>query len=484
MSSRLFAISFIHFSTANVYSNNEWFAASFHWRNRMPIRWCLALVLTLIPAAVRADDWPQWLGPKRDGMWRETGILAKFPQGGPKVRWRTPIAEGYSGPSVANGKVYITDRVRAKGVENPADPFSKKARVAGIERIICLKEADGTVLWKQEYPCDYQIAYASGPRTSPVVVGGKVYTLGAMGHLYCSDADKGTILWSKDLVKEYKISVPLWGFAAHPLVDGDRLICLVGGQGSVAVAFNKDTGKEIWKALSNPEPGYCPPMIYEVGGKRQLIIWHPGSVNSLDPETGAVYWTQSYGTKKLIKANLTVPTPRLDKDKLFFTAFYDGPLMLKLDGTKQPSVLWQGDGRGEEPDQTSGLHSIMPTPTIKDGYIYGICSYGELRCLEEATGKRVWETYKATTGKSVRWGNAFLIEQGDRFILFNENGDLIIAKLTPKGYTEIDRANILTPTNTMARPVGRRVIWSHPAFANRCVYARNDKEIICVSMAE
>src|SRR5205085_2800750 len=114
--------------------------------------------------------------------------------------------------------------------------------------------------------------------------------------------------WSKELLTEYAMTIPVWGFAAHPLVDGDRLICLVGGKGSVAVAFNKDTGKEIWKALSASEPGYCPPMIYEIGGKRELIIWHPQSINALDPATGEVHWTQAYGTKKFIKAGLTVPT--------------------------------------------------------------------------------------------------------------------------------------------------------------------------------
>jgi outer membrane protein assembly factor BamB len=450
----------------------------------MPIRWTFTLFLGLALASsgARADDWPQWLGPKRDGVWREEGILAKFPPGGPKVRWRAPISEGYSGPSVAGGKVYITDRVRNKGVGNPKDPFEKKVRVAGVERVLCLNEADGAVVWKHEYPCEYRISYPAGPRTSPVVAGGKVYTLGAMGHLFCFDANSGKIHWSKELLKDYDMSIPQWGFAAHPLIDGDRLICLVGGQGSVAVAFDKDTGKELWKALSASEPGYCPPMIYEIGGKRQLIIWHPNSVNALDPETGAVHWTQRYGAKKFIKAGLTIPTPRLDRDKLFFTAFYDGPLMLQVGSDQKPRILWQGTGTGERENQTDGLHSIIPTPVIKDGYIYGVCSYGELRCLDEATGKRIWATHEATTKESVRWGNAFIVEQGDRFILFNEQGDLIIAKLTPKGYQEIDRANILVPTNTMAGPKGRRVIWSHPAFANRCVYARNDKEIICVSM--
>ena len=174
---------------------------------------------------------------------------------------------------------------------------------------------------------------------------------------------------------------------------------------------------------------------------------------------------------------MTIPTPRLDKDKLFFTSFYEGPLLLQINSDRKPVIVWQGKGKNEQ--LTDGLHSIMATPFIKDGHIYGVCSYGELRCIEETTGKRVWDTFKATTGKSERWGNAFLVQQADRVILFNEQGDLILAKLSPKGYQEIDRANILVPTNKLTN---RPVIWSHPAFANRCVYARNDKEIICVSM--
>ena len=448
----------------------------------MLTRSILVITLGLSTAGISfSDDWPQWLGPQRDGVWRETGIVAKFPQGGPKVRWKTPIGEGYAGPAVANGKVYITDRVRAKGADNPKNPFDKKSRVNGVERILCLNEADGKVIWQHEYDCTYQISYASGPRTTPLIASGKVYTLGAMGHLYCYDADKGTVLWSKDLLKEYDFTIPMWGFAGHPLLDGDRLICLVGGQGSVAVAFHKDTGKEIWKALSANEPGYAPPMIYEIGGKRQLILWHPESVNALDPETGKVFWSQRYNKKPQIGAGMTIPTPRLYKDKLFFTNFYDGSLMLQVKADQPPKVLWQIQGRSVT--DTEALHSVMVTPVFKGDYIYGVCSYGELRCLEAATGKRIWSTYKPVTGESTRWGNAFIVEQGDRYILFNELGDLIIAKFSPKGYEEIDRANILVPTNTMAPPPGRRVIWSHPAFANRSVYARNDKEIICVSMA-
>jgi hypothetical protein len=184
---------------------------------------------------------------------------------------------------------------------------------------------------------------------------------------------------------------------------------------------------------------------------------------------------------------LTAPTPRLQNDLLLVSSFYNGSMMMKLDREKPAArLLWRGEGRSEQPNGTDGLHAIMCTPSIKDGYIYGVCSYGELRCLKADTGERVWMTLKATGDQNKpveRWANAFLIEQGNRFFLFNEKGDLIIARLTPKGYDEISRAHILDPTSNLFGRAVRKVLWSHPAFANKAIYARNDKEIVCVSLA-
>lgn len=447
------------------------------WRNRL----ALAVVLVLTSHTLApADDWPQWLGPQRDGVWRETGILDTFPKDGPKVRWRTPIGAGYSGPAVVDGLVFVTDRVLPQGTNNPENAFGKN-RVDGKERVLCLDEATGKILWTKEYDCPYAVSYPLGPRTTPVVRDGKLYTLGTMGDLMCFEAKTGNVIWSKNFPKDFNASVPLWGFSASPLLDGDRLICIVGGKGSVAVAFHKDTGKELWRALSASEPGYCPPMIYVTGTPakqtRQLIIWHPEAVNGLDPESGKVHWSQPFK----LKAGLAIPTPRLMNDLLFVTSFYNGPMMLKLDETApKASVLWKGKGRGERSNQTDGLHAIMATPFLSDGHIYGVCSYGQLRCLKADTGERLWETFQATGGEE-RWGNAFLVAQGDRYFLFNEKGDLIIARLTPKGYEELSRAHVIEPTDTMPR---RKVVWTHPAFANKSAYIRNDKEIICLSLAK
>jgi len=178
------------------------------------------------------------------------------------------------------------------------------------------------------------------------------------------------------------------GFAGHPLSTATKLICLAGGIEHVAVAFDKDSGKEIWRALTAKEPGYCPPMIYEAGGKRQLIIWHPEAMNSLDPETGAVYWSEPLN----VRFGLTIPTPRKMDDRLFFTTFYNGSHMSNSRRTNRPS---RRCGTRKKPSETETVHlnSIMSTPFLEEGYIYGVCSYGQLRCLKADTGERVWESF-------------------------------------------------------------------------------------------
>jgi len=444
---------------------------------RLQFRVQLVLLSYLLSSTIGAvaDDWPQWLGPKRDAVWRESGIVEKFPSNGPPIIWRAAIGGGYAGPAVAEGRVYVTDRQLATGTTNPADPFARGS-IAGTERVLCLDEKDGKLVWKHEYDCPYTLSYPAGPRVTPLVSGGKVFSVGAEGNLFCLDARSGKKLWERDFKKDFGARTPMWGFAGHPLLDGQKLICLAGGEGAVAVALDKDSGKELWRALTAKEPGYSSPMIYEGGGKRQLIVWHPESANSLDPETGELYWSEPFKSR----SGMSIATPRQLGDQLFFTCFYNGSLMMHLDSAKPAATsMWRTEKESEK--NTTQLNAVMSTPFLEDGYIYGVCSYGQLRCLKADTGERVWETFQATTsGEPVRWANAFIVKNGSRFFLFNEKGDLIIARLTPKCYEEISRAHLLEPTGDAA---GRSVLWSHPAFANRHMYARNDKEIICVDLA-
>jgi hypothetical protein len=310
---------------------------------------------------------------------------------------------------------------------------------------------------------------------TPLVDGNRVYTIGAMGHMFCLDATSGDEVWKKNFQEDFRTSVPIWGMVAPPVVDGDRLITLVGGaEKGLVVCFDKNTGKELWRALEDSEPGYCPPALLTFDGTPQVIIWHPHAISSLDPATGAVYWEIPWQ----IKAGLCVPMPRQIGNRLFLTAFYNGPMMLEIGPAgKSAKILWKGKSNSEE--RTDGLHSIMPTPWVDENNIFGICSYGQLRCLDTRTGKRIWETRKAT-GEG-RWWNAFLIPHEDRFFIHNEQGDLIIASLTRAGYKEISRAKLVEPTRQVRE---RMTVWSHPAFAMKSVFARNDAEIVRVNLAE
>lgn len=434
-----------------------------------------ALVTALAAGAARADDWPQWLGPQRDGVWRETGIIEAFPEGGPKVLWRTPIGGGYSGPAVAGGKVFVMDRQLAPGAKNPKEGMI--ASVPGSERVICLDAADGRVLWKHEYNCTYTVQYGVGPRATPTVHEGKVYTLGTQGNLFCLDADSGKVIWFKDLPKDYDLKVQLWGFASHLLVDGKKLICLVGGKDKshTVVAFDKDTGAEIWRTPGAAQAGYCPPMIYELGGQRTLVIWDPATVSGLDPETGKVRWSKKLNPN----FGMAIATPRVFGDSLFVTGYTWVCAMLRpIPDKPEPEVVWEASAKTQK---TRGMFSVFGTPFVEDGYIYGDSTDGKLVCIKADTGERVWDSLAPNNGKKAPSGDAFLVKNGDRFFVANEKGDLIIAKLSPKSYEEVSRAHLLEPTS---QGFGREVVWSHPAFANRCAYMRNDKEIICVSLAK
>lgn len=433
----------------------------------------LVLWLAAATSLLRADDWPQWMGPQRDGVWRETGVIEKFPEGGAPRRWRVELGAGYSGPSVAEGRVYVMDRLVPTNAPKAKNAFDT-SRLPGSERVVCFNEADGRLLWAHTYDCPYTVSYAAGPRTTPLVADGRVYSLGTMGNLTCLDAKTGKPHWTKDFKTDFGLKIPTWGTSAHPLLDGQKLICLVGGEGSVAVAFDKDSGRELWRALSAKEPGYCPPTIYEFNGRRELILWHAEAVNGLDPETGRVRWSEPWK----MNYGMSIAMPRKVGEQLYLTGFYNGSLMLRYEAGKEaPSVMWRTQKMSER--DTTHLNSTMSTPFIDDGHIYGACSYGQFRCLRVDTGERIWETFAPTAGKSERWGNCFITRNGGRYFLFSEKGDLIIAHLSPKGYLETSRMHLIDPVNT---DPGRPVVWTPPAFANRRVYVRNDQELACFDL--
>ena len=440
--------------------------------------WLAAAILVLATAPpLTAEDWPEWRGAGRLGVWTETGILEEFPAGGLTATWRAPIRGGYAGPSVADGRVFVTDGRRA-------DPRS----TAAVERLLALDETTGEVLWTREWDTNYaglQLIYATGPRATPTVDGDRVYAVGAMGNLLAVNVADGSVLWQKDYVRDFNAAIPSWGISGAPLVDGDRLICLVGGEPDAkVVAFDKLTGEVLWQALSSDwEPGYTAPIIVDAAGTRQLIIWHPRAISSLDPETGAVYWEVPH----VVDMGMTIPTAVHSNPYMFVTSQYGGGRMLRLAESHPDAALaWEGVGQS---DPESGrildtLDSVIGTPVIQGDYLYGVDSYGALRCLELRTGRRVWET-DALIGARYRHGTAFIVRHGDRYFINTDGGDLVIARLSPKGYDEISRTHLIDPTSpvTHRRAQGPVVHWSHPAYANRHIVTRNDEEIVRFSLA-
>ena len=432
---------------------------------------CGVVVVVCVGIEVRAEDWPEFRGKGRLGVWNEAGLIQSFPEDGLKVRWRTPLKAGYSGPAVVDGRVFVTD-------------FEPTEGMRGIERALALDEVTGEVLWIQEWEADYAgIQWETGPGATPTVDGERVYVLGRTGVLSALNVETGDLLWRKSYGDDYQVDRMRWGFdwgfASAPLVDGERLICFVGGPPDArVVAFDKITGEEIWRALpSDADLGVAQPIIIEAGGARQLIAWDPEEVVSLDPETGEIYWRQPY----VVGGAMTVAVPVQVGQQLFFSTFYDGPMMLTLNQDRPgATVAWKGSSNSEI--RTEGLHAVLATPIIDGDYIYGICSYGQLRALNAATGERLWETQEATVERR-RWVSGFMVRNGDRVFLNNDRGELLIVRLSPSGYEEISRTHLIAPTSVPGnRRELRSVNWVHPAYANKHIVTRNDEEIISVSM--
>jgi outer membrane protein assembly factor BamB len=421
----------------------------------------LLCVSSLMQNSLRADDWPQWRGPNRDGVWRETGIVEKFKDKQLKLDWRVEIGSGYGGPTIADGRVFVTDRM--------VEPTQ-------VERVHCFDWKTGHELWTDVYDCRYSgVGYDAGPRAAVTIDDGRAYALGAMGNLHCLDAAKGAILWKKDLLKQYDIRMPIWGIAAAPLVDGQLVIVQVGGEKACIVAFDKATGDEKWKSLDD-RASYSAPIIVQQAGRRVLVCWTGDSIAGLDPASGGVLWRYPFKPSRMV---LNVATPVVHDDRLFVTAFYDGSLMLRLDQKKLAvEKIWSKVGLDEQ--RTKALQSIIATPYFDGSNVYGVDSYGQLRCLDAATGERVWESQAAVP--KARWATIQMVLNGQRMFLFNERGQLIIASLSPDGYHEISRTQVLEPTTGQLNLRGG-VCWSHPGFAYKHIFARNDRELVCGSLA-
>ena len=411
---------------------------------------------------VSADDWPQWRGPNRDGVWKETGIIEKFDGENIPIKWSVPIGSGYSGPTVAEGRVYITDRL---------------TKPKQVERVHCFDWQTGDEIWSYTYDCIYRIEYPVGPRANVTVHQGLAYALGAMGHLHCFDAATGEIKWQKDLNTEYNIEMPIWGIACAPIVEDNLLIVQIGGKPEACiVAFDRNSGEEKWTALED-NASYSAPIIIEQAGKRVLICWTGWNVTALDPQTGELHWKYPIPPTNW---EIGIATPIHNDNQLFVTNFYEGAALLKLSTEKLDyELVWHR--RGENERKTDAIQTTMSTPIWIGNFIYGVDSYGELRCIEAETGDRIWEDLTAVP--KARWSTIHFTQNGDKIWMFNERGELLITELSPEGLNIISRAKLIKPTRDQ---LNRRngVTWAHPAYAYKHVFARNGEELVCADLSK
>jgi outer membrane protein assembly factor BamB len=433
----------------------------------------ITLLLSL-PTPLRGEDWAGWMGSDRDGVYRETGIVDEIPENGLPIKWRKPVSAGYAGPAAVDGRVFVFDyqTESGKAFNNPG----QRANLQGKERLTALDAATGDQIWQHAYDCPYSVSYPAGPRCTPTIDGDRVYTLGSEGDLKCLQTASGEVVWSRQLKRDFNAEVPIWGFTSHPLVDGDLLYCMVGGAGQGIVAFDKISGEVRWKTLS-VNAGYCPPSIIRAGGTRQLIVFHPQAVESLNPEDGSKYWQVPIKPSY----DMSIARPVVEGNLMFASAIHNEAVLIELD-SQQPAAkeLWRGEPKG-------AVHSSNSTPLFVDGVIYGTdCNEGALIAVDSKDGSRLWKSFEATKPgekRFIKHGTAFITRIGNtnRHLLMSETGELLMAKLTRSGYQSLGRFQAVQPTN---ESFGRPVVWSHPAYADRTAYIRNDKEIVAVDLAK
>ncbi len=410
--------------------------------------------LALLAARAHADDWPQFRGANRDGVWSESGIVQKYPAEGLKAAWRAAVGYGLASPVVAQGRVYLVD--------------SELKQPNARENIRCLDEKTGQPVWTFSYDVPYpewafDPAQQSGPQSTPVVSDGKIYALGQMGDLLCLDAAKGGVLWQKNLMAEFGTK-EFTGTTPSPLIEGGLLILAIGAQpGACIAAFDKRTGSVAWKALDDHWT-YSSPNVITAGGQRQLIVWTPNAVSSLNPADGKLWWREEIDTTNLYGVAPAV----VSGDLLLLSG-----LMFQLDATKPAAtVLW--------PEQKAGAKAVLSNtsiPVILGGHVYSGKTNGHFVCLDARTGKQIWDTDKVT-GKG-QGATIHITPNGGTALLFTDQGNLIRARLSPEGYTEISRAHVVDPTYFFA---GRKLVWPPPAYANGHVFIHNGAELVCIPL--
>jgi outer membrane protein assembly factor BamB len=384
-------------------------------------------------------DWPQFLGPSRNGIYAGKDLAATWPAGGPKVLWQHKLGAGWSGPVVAGGKVVLFHRMGNK------------------ETVECLEAITGNPVWKGEYETQYRddFGFDEGPRSTPAIDGGRVYTFGADGILSCWEMADGKRVWFVDTKIDLKADKGFFGIVCSPLIEGDAVILNVGGQGAGIVAFDKANGKVLWKA-TEAEAGYSSPVSANFGGKRYVLSLTRAGLAAIEPKAGKILFEYPFRSKN--HASVNAATPVVVEDSVFLSASYGtGAALLKFDESG-PKEVWAND---------ESLSAHYATPVYRDGYLYGFDGRQEqgcnFRCIEMKSGKVKWS--------EDRFGAGTVTLTGDELLILSEKGELVRALASPDGFKVKDRAQIL----------GHEVR-AYAALAGGLYFARDKAKVVCVDL--
>jgi outer membrane protein assembly factor BamB len=373
-----------------------------------------------------------------------------WPEGKLPVKWKQPLGGGYGGVTVSAGRGYVMDR---------------QTEPREVERVVCFSLDTGKSLWVHEYPVAYgKLDYGNGPRATPIILDGSVYTLGAMGHAHCVDAATGEPRWNKDFVAEAGAKIPTWGLAASPVVWDDLVFLQPGAKNGCMVALERNTGREVWRSSEDPA-GYATPIVIDSPSGPQLVVWTPLHILGLNPRSGKIHWSVPYE----ISYGVSIATPIYRDNILFITAYWAGSKAIRLGSKPEDAeLIWE---------ENRNLRGLMAQPLYRDGLVYTIDKQFGLTCFDLKSSKKLWDDANRMTPRG-RNPQATLVwlNDGDRAIILNELGDLILARLNAVGYHELSRTNIIERKENSP-------IWAHPAYAGNRVYARSDTELVCVELA-
>lgn len=388
-------------------------------------------------SARRVSDWPRYRGPRGDGISPETGLATEWPADGPPELWRVPLGEGFSGISWVDGRLYtMYGRDR-------------------IEWVGAFDAATGEEVWRFRSDSLYVDAQGNGPRSTPTVHDGVVYALGAKGKLHALAADDGHLVWGHDLVEEFGARPPQWGVATVPLVEDELLLVNAGGRPDASIiAFDRRTGREVWRALDDPA-GYAAPIAVTLDGVRQAIFFTAAGLASLDPEDGDLHWRVPWTTSFDVNAASPV---FIAPDRIFVSSGYDvGAGVYRVD-------MSDGTGDVEEVWRNRILTNQFSSSVLWNGHLYGFDN-SILVCADAATGERRWRARGFGHG-SVFWADGHLVVLGER-------GRLALVRATPEGFVEVAATRILEERT-----------WTVPTLVDGVLYVRTEREMLALQLSE